>query len=95
MKLIIHRDNDLEYYYLLSDNGELLAYTAYYADAYTDTFNDENARLERLNSAKHSLVATLLSNMKEFYDDSKECKEFLIELKKAQINKDFEDEDKV
>ena len=91
MKIIVHKNDNLEIYYLVSDNGKVLANTAYAADLFTDTINDENAKNQRLDLVKRRLFQTVMYNTPAFYDDSKECKEFLIELKKNQINEDFDD----
>ena len=91
MKVIVHKNNDLEEYYLVSDKGEVLADTVYPADLFTDTMNDEMAKSFRLDAARRRLLQELLYYTDVFYDDSKECKEFLIEMKKNQIKEDFDD----
>jgi hypothetical protein len=89
MKIIVHKNDGLEYYYLIDDNGEVLANTAYADDLFTDTMNDEFARSQRFDLARRRLFNVAMFNVEAFYDDSKECKEFLIELKKKKINEDF------
>ena len=91
MKIIVHKDNDLEIYYLVDENGKVLANTGYAADLFTDKMNDEIARNQRLDLARRRLLQELLYYTDVFYDDSKECKEFLIEMKKNQIKEDFDD----
>ena len=94
MKVIIHKEDNIENFYLVASDGELLGHECFAADAVTDTMNDEIAMDERLELAKRRLVQNLIYDLKAFYDDSKECKEFIIELKKRQINKDFKDANK-
>ena len=92
MKIIVHEDNNLETYYLIDSNGKVIANATCSSDLFTDTMVEDRAKLQRADSIKRRLVQAVIFNTEVFYDDSKECKEFLIDLKKDEIEKDFNDE---
>ena len=90
-KIIVHKHEDKELFYLVDREYNVIAKTAYYADAFTDTMSDDKAKEWRLDQARRQLIQKLVY-IKTYYDDTKECKEFLNKIKLDQIKKDFEDE---
>ena len=91
LKIIVHKHGDKELFYLVDSEYNVIAKTGYYADAFTDTMSDDQAKNWRLDQARRQLIQKLVYT-KTYYDDSKECKEFLNKVKLDQIKKDFENE---
>lgn len=91
-RLIIHQYEDKEMFYLVDDEYNVIAKTAFYSSAFTNTMSDEKAKEWRLDQALRQLLGKLVYSTKTYYDDSKECKEFLNRVKIEQIKKDFEEE---
>lgn len=88
-KIIVHKYEDQELFYLVDKEFNIIAKTAYYADAFTDTMSDDKAKEWRLDQARRQLLRKLVY-IKTYYDDTKECKEFLNKVKLEQIKQDFE-----
>ena len=84
MNLIVHKDNDITYLYLVNKAGKVEANVA--VSIPPDMNEDEIIEMQKIK-----LFRYLQNNIKVCKDDSKEYKEFLIGLKKYDIEKDFKD----
>ena len=91
IKIIVHKYENKELYYLVDEENNVIAETGCYCEAFTDSMSNEKAKEWRLDQARRPLLRKLVYT-KTYYDDTKECKEFLNKVKLNQIKKDFEDE---
>lgn len=82
MNLIVHKDNDITYIYLVNNAGKVEANVA--VSIPPDMNEDEIIEMQKIKLFRYLQV-----NTKVFNGDSKEYKEFLIGLKKDELEEDF------